>query len=49
MLFTLFESLIQKTKENFPELKKVDYYKGELEEGTEWSPVFHACFLIVPI
>lgn len=45
MLKDLFEYLITYLGTNIPSLKKVDRYKGELEEGSQWTPVFPCVFI----
>lgn len=44
MIHAALTKIQDKIKTQFPEIKKVDYYKGEFEEGVEWNPIFPVVF-----
>jgi hypothetical protein len=43
----IFNSLTEVLTEQFPDAKEVGRYKGELEEGSKWTPVFPCLFIRV--
>ena len=46
MIYDNLDKLISYLKTNMPQLKQVDYYRGEFESDTsEWNPVFPVALL----
>jgi hypothetical protein len=47
LLTEILNTLISDLKTEFTDLEKVDKYRGEFNEDTDWNPTSTACFLQV--
>lgn len=47
MIKEIRDQLITDIQENIGSLSKVDKYRGEFEEGSDWNPTDTACFIQV--
>jgi len=45
MLLELFTTLLEDIQTAVPEFKRVDRYKFEFEQGTDWDPEYPICFM----